>query len=77
MPDDVTFIGVPLMIPVNVLNIKPSGNDGVILYDVGLPAVVAGIIFVITIPRLNNCSVLLYDTINGKGSILCIARFVK
>jgi|TARA_B100001094_G_C17595708_1_gene514092 hypothetical protein len=42
--------GVPLMAPVDELNVSPLGIDGLISHVVALPPLIAGVVVVIDVP---------------------------
>ena len=43
-------VGVPLIAPVEVLNAKPLGRDGLISHDVMVPPLTLGVLVVIVVP---------------------------
>jgi len=46
----VTAVGVPLMIPVVVLRLRPAGRAGLTLYEATAPPVLEGLFAVIAVP---------------------------
>jgi hypothetical protein len=48
----VTAVGVPLMMPVLVLRLRPAGRAGLILYEVTAPPVLVGLFGVIAVPLM-------------------------
>ena len=49
--------GVPLMAPVDELNVSPLGIDGLISHVVTVPPLIAGVVVVIAVPfsRTRSC----------------------
>jgi hypothetical protein len=45
-----TAVGVPLMIPVVVLKLRPAGRTGLTLYEATVPPVMVGLFGAIVVP---------------------------
>jgi hypothetical protein len=45
-----TAVGVPLMIPVPALRLRPAGRAGLTLYEVAAPPVLVGLFAAIAVP---------------------------
>tara|TARA_Y100000766_G_scaffold192339_1_gene165373 strand:- start:1269 stop:1502 length:234 start_codon:yes stop_codon:yes gene_type:complete len=51
--EDVTAVGVPLMLPVEVSSDKPAGSDGETEYETTVPPVEVTVAVVIAVPLVN------------------------
>ena len=55
--EDVTAVGVPLMLPVEVSSDKPAGSDGETEYETTVPPVEVTVAVVIAVPFVNEYEV--------------------